>query len=707
MNKFLVASLSLAFLGTFSAYAQNANQQHICGTDLIFQKAAEQNPALLQARDDFYAAAATNVTPVEKAARIIPVVFHIIHQGGSENISKAQIEDQIRILNLDFRRLNTDASNTPSVWQGIAADANIEFRLANIDPQGNCTDGIVRVYSPLTNNASDNSGVKALSYWNRQKYLNIWVVKTIANTGGASGVILGYAQLPYLFFGASTDGVVLRSDCVGSIGSSLNGIDSNGKGRTGTHEVGHWLGLRHIWGDSNCGNDGVNDTPVHTAANSGCPAFPKLNNCSGADANGEMFMNYMDYTSGICQNMFSAGQKSVMDLTLSTVTFRTPVISQSNLVATGVLNNPPNTCIPKPEFSVSKLFVCEGAQVSFKDETWNGTPTQWDWQFSGGSPSSSTEQNPVISYNTPGVYDVTLTASNGQGNNTLTKQTYVYVSSNTADQQNNWDYTENFEDQGYFNSKWIILNQDNSASYKWQFTPNQGYSSSAAAKVNNFGGSADRLEELISPSFNFSSLSSPVLKFKLAYARANSSSGEVLKVFISSDCGQSWTQRYIKTSSSLSTTGANVTTSFAPTDNSQWREETVSIPSSFYNKQNVRVKFSFTSDAGGNNLYIDDINIANPTGISQAMADNLNFNANPNPSDGNVLVSYNLIAKARTDIRLYDIVGKEVKVIAQGNSFSGTNQLTLNKADFPAPGIYLLQLIVDNSRFVKRLVITQ
>ena len=702
MNKILLAALSMALVGTFSTKAQTTNAQPLCGTDLVFQKEAAYNPALLQARDDFYNAAANFNTPVEKAPRIIPVVFHIIHEGGSENISKAQIEDQIRILNEDFRRLNADATNTPQVWQGIAADGNVEFRLANLDPQGNCTDGIVRIFSPLTTNASDDSGVKGLSYWNRQKYLNIWVVKTIDNMGSTGGVILGYAQLPY-FGGAATDGIVLRSDVVGSIGTALTGIDGNGKGRTATHEVGHWLGLRHIWGDATCGNDGITDTPVHNTANSGCPVFPKTNTCTGTNANGEMFMNYMDYSNGACQNMFTAGQKAVFDLVLTN--FRSTLITNANATATGIANNPPATCAPKAEFVGNELFICEGGEVTFTDQSWNGTPTQWAWEFPGGTPSTSGDQNPTVTYNTPGVYNVVLTATNQAGSGSTTRTGYIYVSSLTADQQSVWNYTEPFEDQGYFDNEWIVINDDNS-NFKWERTPNGGYSQTGAAKMNNFGSTERREDELISPSFNFNSISSPVLKFKLSYARVLTSTNESLKIFFSSNCGQSWTQRYTKSATALTTT-ANVATNYTPTDNSQWRTETVTLSNNFTNEDNVRIKFVFTSAVNGNNLYIDDINIQNPTGIDQAIADNLNFTTMPNPSNGDVLVSYSLIAKAKVDVRLFDMLGKEVKVVYQGNSFTGTNQINLSAADFPSSGIYMLQLMVDGNRFVKRLVITQ
>ncbi|MFM7078240.1 MAG: hypothetical protein ACKOYC_00465, partial [Bacteroidota bacterium] len=150
--------------------------------------------------------------------RVIPVVFHVIHEGGSENISRAQIQNQIDLLNADFRHQNADTVNTPAPFLALAADVEIEFRLATKDPNGNCTDGVVRVNSPLTNNARDN--VKAVSYWPSNKYLNVWVVKTIQNLSGSAGIVLGFAQFPG--GNAATDGVVLRHDYTGNIGTAAN-----------------------------------------------------------------------------------------------------------------------------------------------------------------------------------------------------------------------------------------------------------------------------------------------------------------------------------------------------------------------------------------------------------------------------------------------------------------------------------------------------
>ncbi len=236
----------------------------------------------------------------DRALVTIPVVFHIVYNGNTNNITDAQIMSQLQVLNQDFRRLNQDASLTPAIF--TAADPNIEFCLATVDPAGNPTTGITRTSTTVAS-WSTNDYVKynvrgGKDAWDRNKYLNIWVCTM-------SGGILGYAQFPG--GAAATDGVVVDYRYFGTTGTATAPFN---KGRTATHEVGHWLNLRHIWGDANCGSDLVTDTPTHNTSNYGCPTYPHLSTCTGTPV--EMTMNYMDYTDDACMYMFSAGQSTRM-----------------------------------------------------------------------------------------------------------------------------------------------------------------------------------------------------------------------------------------------------------------------------------------------------------------------------------------------------------------------------------------------------------
>jgi hypothetical protein len=232
----------------------------------------------------------------------IPVVVHVLYNTSAQNISDAQIRSQIDVLNEDFRRLNADRASTPAAFATTAADAEITFCLASKDPNGASTTGIIRKSTTVTA-FSDNDGVKYSSSggdnaWPSNSYLNIWV----CNLGGG---LLGYAQFPG--GPAATDGVVMLYSAFGRGYSTLAPYN---KGRTATHEVGHWLNLRHIWGDASCGSDLVTDTPTQQTSNYGCPSYPHRT-CSNTTS-GDEFMNYMDYTDDGCMNMFSQGQKTRM-----------------------------------------------------------------------------------------------------------------------------------------------------------------------------------------------------------------------------------------------------------------------------------------------------------------------------------------------------------------------------------------------------------
>lgn len=235
----------------------------------------------------------------------IPVVFHVVYKNATENISDAQLLSQLDVLNDDFRKLNSNFSQTPSVFQGVAADFEIEFCLASFDPQGNATSGITRTQTS-TNSFNTNNNVKrdnngGKSPWPTSKYLNIWVCDL-----GPS--LLGYAQFPG--GNPNTDGVVVAYETVGRPPANPFNTPYN-LGRTATHEVGHWLNLYHIWGDDDgaCnGTDEVADTPNQGDSNVGCPSFPSISCNNGP--NGDMFMNYMDYMDDDCATMFTNGQKA-------------------------------------------------------------------------------------------------------------------------------------------------------------------------------------------------------------------------------------------------------------------------------------------------------------------------------------------------------------------------------------------------------------
>ncbi len=366
----------------------------------------------------------------------IPVIVHVIHNsnesvGQGRNISQAQVNSQIDVLNEDFRRTNADASQTPTPFAAVAADIEIQFCKAMVDPNGNplTEPGIHRVsatsISGLSNTTTgytqttiDNI-IKPATSWDPNRYMNIWVCQL-------SGGLLGYAQfpsnsglagMPTNGGAANTDGVVIGYNYFGRVGTLSPPFNL---GRTATHEVGHWLGLRHIWGDGSCATDYCNDTPTQSNATSGCPSYPNAAGCTGSpNPPGRMFQNYMDYSNDGCMNLFTADQKTRM----RTVMQNSP--RRVQLITSNVCSSPSTP--PVADFVANTTTVTVGGFVNFTNLS-TGSGNSYSWTFNGGTPGTSTAVNPSnIQYNTVGTYTVTLVATNSNGSDTETKINYINV----------------------------------------------------------------------------------------------------------------------------------------------------------------------------------------------------------------------------------------------------------------------------------------
>ncbi|MGB1209911.1 putative secreted protein (Por secretion system target) [Lacinutrix venerupis] len=302
MKKTITLSI-MSFLFAFCAFAQVDRE---CATMKNLEYRKQNDPQLAQRMEDIETFTRQKLQQMDSNSQnkvvgdiiTLPVVIHVLYRNATENISVAQIQSQLDVLNEDFRRTNPDADNT---WSQ-AADTQIEFCLATVDPNGNATTGITRKSTTRrdwgTSDDMKRSSTGGIDPWDTSQYLNMWVVPQMLSNGGT---ILGYAQFPG--GSAATDGVVMGYNYFGRVGAVSAPFDG---GRTTTHEVGHFLNLRHIWGDSNCGNDFVSDTPTHQTSNGGCPVGQV--SCGSTD----MVQNYMDYTNDSCMNLFTTGQKNRM-----------------------------------------------------------------------------------------------------------------------------------------------------------------------------------------------------------------------------------------------------------------------------------------------------------------------------------------------------------------------------------------------------------
>lgn len=269
----------------------------------------------------------------------IPVVVHIVYNADAQNISDEQVRSGIEALNRDFNKQNADTANIPDYFKALAANVQIEFALATADPLGRKTTGIVRQKTNVTQWSMDDK-IKFTSQggsdaWDGKSYLNIWV--------GSLRKLLGYASAPGS--PAEKDGVVINTTAFGTV----NTVAPYNLGRTTVHEVGHWLGLRHIWGDAACGNDLVDDTPPQANYTMGCPTG--IRTSCGNGPTGEMYMNYMDFTNDACINMFTQGQKERMR------TLFNPGGPRYSLLSSKGLNEPWYTEAPLPEVTATTVAV--------------------------------------------------------------------------------------------------------------------------------------------------------------------------------------------------------------------------------------------------------------------------------------------------------------------------------------------------------------
>jgi len=647
----------------------------------------------------------------EKAETIytIPIVFHILHNAGSENISDEQVFDAVRILNEDYRKMNPDAQDVITQFKNLPADIEIEFALATIAPDGTCFNGITRTQSLQTKSAGWNGGEAQFETatkgndiyrgtWPHDKYLNIIVAQDI---GGAAGYTFKPSGGAGYF-----NSIFILHNYVGSIGTG-----NAGRSRALTHEIGHWLNLSHTWGDNNdpgmpssCSqDDGIADTP-NTIGVTSCKLHE---NTCGPLANVE---NYMDYS--YCSKMFTPGQKNMMRAALNSSTSgRNKIWKESNLIAVGVKD--PALC--KVDFVASNTSFCAGETVKFTDKTVS-IATGWLWTFEGGTPSTSTEQNPSVIYALPGQYKVTLQATHQGETKTATKTQYINVLSSYS----TLPYHEGFE---YFPTivnptmKLFVENIGDPITY--EITNNASFTGKRSLKLDNFNQTNKSIDNLISTPINLldQEIGNVGFSYRYAHRRKNANNKEFLRAYFSKGCDAPWLIRTLD----------NVATLNTPIESSAWTPQfpedwtTVHIPFNTvaykqFLTEDFRFKLEFTAN-GGNNLYIDDINlyqgyqedipITNPLdsidfqkylpllGINDNIQSLSDFTLYPNPSYDEINVQFATKYAQSITIFVMDLTGK---IINQSVIFAqeGRNVVLIDCAEL-AKGMYMAKINANNS----------
>jgi PKD repeat protein len=685
-----------------------------CAFDSAQQAAFARQPGA-EARYRNFLQEATHLSAADQARLLaapdvtVPVVMHIIHTGGTDNISDAQVNDAMRIINEDFSKRNRDTADVIIPFQSRYANVGFKFRLAKLDPNGNCTTGITRTYSTDTNIGDDRVKTDA---WDQNRYLNIWIC---TNANGAGG----YAYLPCT--GGGGDGIVIRAAQFGSIGQSGG---SNAAVRSLTHEIGHFFGLPHTWGGSNtpglasnCGiDDGIADTPNTIGIQGGCNlTFSPCTDAAGRPILSNV-QNYMDYAS--CTRMFTTDQRSVMRASLQ-LGCRAQMTTLANLLATGTNDGfGGGPCAPVVTFRPSATKICEGNTITFNDYSYNAdltaAGTVYSWSFPGGTPATSSQRNPTVTYATGGVYDVTLTITSAGGSSTSSRtQLIQVVGANSglqaplAESFENAAFPDNFPTPDLRNWGYSSTSSVGLAFLRRPSSPG-GLVVSDGAACLTFRSNvlpSGSTSWLTSPNINLSSFSAanpPVLSFDRAYAQRTTTVSENLQVQFSTDCGVTWTTAASYFSAALNTMGTARIDGFSPTAATDWQPLRVSIDPSFIGPR-FQVRFQLNSRSG-NPLFLDHVGLSLPTATRAADAARYDLRLYPNPLTAETAVYLTLPAPATVQLRLTDVLGREVLAPAPTRLGAGPQHLLLPQAHL-APGLYLVQVLTEGQTLSTKLVV--
>jgi len=726
--KRLVTLAGFLFISSFAFSQTHDHESEWCGTMPMMEQYFEANPEK-RAQYEADQEALLNVKPRSQKSghkTIIPVVIHVIHYNGEGNISDAQIADGMRILNEDFNKQNADTNTIRTVFQNLSVSMDIEFRLARIDPQGNCTNGIVRYNSYLAEGPANRNAPKFVSpqsQWDPFKYMNIWIVDDFNQP-----TLGGFAQFP----GSgptNTYGFMVVDDEWGSIGTATAGSFA---GRAVPHEMGHCFNLLHPFQRSNgfpngCGSlcqstgDRVCDTPPQIGTlNNQCPTGSTCNNdaTGGSAANPnpfttnvpDMVENIMGYGIG-CQVMMTPGQKSRMEAAFSFYPLLSSLTDTANATATGTSDNyVPPTCPPIAEVLSYDKFVCAGSSITFTEESYGGPRTTYSWSFPGGTPSVSNLAQPVITYNTAGTYDVVLRVSNAGGIDSLVLTDYVHVLGSNA--YSAFGYTEGFENDSIFDNEWVSISRTAGENPEtiWERAAFASKTGSGSAWLKNFSSVyVGGVDQLISPAIDMTDVLNPNITFEVSYRRRATSNNDQIRFSASTNCGETWNNILsVGLSFYAFDNSTQPNSDFAPTQGNQW--ETVTIPSQVISnniRNSDRVRFMIEVVHGdGNNVFIDDFAISGqPVGLDQQFVEEVEtLRIFPNPTESMFNLVYNASKAGQTNIALRNILGERVMDIYNGEMESQEYRFTVDGTGL-SKGIYFLTIEGEEERITEKVII--
>lgn len=732
MKKTLL-TLATAFCCSLAVLAQ-APPQRTCGTIEHHEYLKQTRPNYQQDLnqynqmiDQYLANQAISKTAVVTVT--IPVVVHVVYQNATENISNAQAISQVQVLNDDFAKLNADAIKvTQPTFSTVASGAQIRFCLAQRDPLGNATTGVVHYSTTVstfgTNDNVKNSATGGATAWDVTKYVNIWVCDM-----GTS--LLGYGEFPTGSL-SNTWGLVLNYRYTGSGGSAQAPFNL---GRTGTHEFGHCFNLFHIWGDDNgacSGSDQCADTPNQANASGG--TFPQgsiqTDACATASP-GYMWMNYMDYTDDNAMYMFTAGQVARMEAVVNTAPWN--ILASSNgcspvtALDASILNiispvngssNCNNSVTPKITLNNAGSTAITSATILYRMDALATQTLNWTGSLASATSTVLTLNTYSGLSNAAHTFSATVinpngTADGNSANNSLTS-TFTVISAPAGAAL---PFVERFDGVTFPPTGWVETNTNVlDAAYSWTRLANTTGipvvpTTTACAKMDNFAGNIDivgQKDALRTPAISLSGANSSVrVVFDRSHRRYSNTDIDSLNIYISTDCGGTWTRLYTKGGTQLATVTGTLTTAYTPTSNAQWARDSVSL-SAYVGQPSVYLKFESRS-GWGNNLYLDNINVSNLTtaGIESIEQSLPVLDVFPNPNAGVFSVNISNVNKdANVTINVLNAMGQ---VMSSPLNFKGSaNGVHSVNLSHLSNGVYFITIQSDSDKLVtKKIVINK
>jgi len=680
----------------------------------------------------------------------IPVVVHVVHNYGTENIPDQEILDAINNWDSVFNAKNADTADVIQPFKKYIGNAHIHLKLATKTPDGNPTKGIVRNFSYLYEKAGDQAKI---GQWPPDRYLNVWVFKSFDNypfnVGGFAYRPAQAATMPYY------DGIKLLGGYVVA--------------KTAEQCIGRYLDLLYVWGETYdpgiyCGDDGIDDTPPTKGHDGAGCTYSNLFDTACASGylkhyldaqNLDSVVDYPDTVNAqnimdeaFCSRMFTIGQCEHMRATLnSNVAGRANLISQSNLIATGALDATPDL-LPVPEFSVEKgkvagippaertYFYCakdSALQFAFVNRSWNDTITKVHWHFSNGAAQPDIIDSTALSatkynlFSQPGWVTVSLTASgNNSGDATFTDMQAVYAAD--GDDPIVEDPTtlplHSVEFTTADTAKWPVFNYYKN-NFRWEYNNSTGFYDHSCMQYcafdtrqfpyNTTGSPKGDYDDFFSQAYDLSAMQAGYCNLNFMSAGASRVNDPALmtdtfEVSYSIDCGRKWAS-LVKYSGTEISNNTSLSIAYAPLWMGEWKLNSIELPAAARtSKVFFRFRYRPGADANGystgNNYYLDRISISNfPTGVNTLLHGDNDVALAPNPTNGPSYLVFNSKTGGDAAITIVNVTGQAIyNTTASING--GDNRIDIPSENFKS-GMYFITITTPDQRFTKKLVVCE